>query len=83
MSQYGCRGGERNCATPRTIHVSRYENQTNPKDLRIAIQLRDNVRSIITRDANLIKISFENRFGVFNKNKIGLLTLVSRVRYGS
>jgi len=52
------------------VFVSAYEKLNNKKDLRIAIQLRDNVRSLLKRDANKIIISVENRFGVFSQNKI-------------
>lgn len=39
-------------------------------DLRFAIQLRDNVRSILEKRGSRVILNIENRFGVFSKQKI-------------
>lgn len=49
------------------VFVSAYRKASNPKDLRIAIQLRDNVRSILKREPNKIVVEVESRFGVFTQ----------------
>jgi len=52
------------------VYVSVYPKPGAPNDLRFAIQLRDNVRSILESRNNKITLSLENRFGVFTKRKI-------------
>lgn len=53
-----------------TVYISGYKKPGAAQDVRFAVQLRDNVRSLIdTRGKNII-LSIENRFGVFSKNKI-------------
>lgn len=52
------------------VFVSAYRKASNPKDLRIAIQLRDNVRSILKREPNKIVLEVESRFGVFSQRTI-------------
>jgi type IV pilus assembly protein PilQ len=52
------------------IFVTAYKKPNTKNDLRIAIQLRDNVRSILERSENNIILSVENRFGVFSQSKI-------------
>ncbi len=49
------------------VFVSAYKKPNASNDLRIAIQLRENVRSNITRKGNTITLAIENRFGVFNQ----------------
>ena len=49
------------------VFVSAYPKPGAPSDLRIAVQLRDNVRSILKRKANRIVLEVENRFGVFDQ----------------
>lgn len=49
------------------VFVSAYKKPDSDKDLRIAIQLRDNVRSVLKRKENSIVLQIENRFGVFNQ----------------
>lgn len=53
-----------------TVYVSGYPKPGSPSDIRFAIQLRDNVRSILDRNGNKIILSVENRFGVFSKNRL-------------
>jgi len=49
------------------VFVSAYPKPGAPNDLRVAVQLRDNVRSILKRKANRIVLEVENRFGVFDQ----------------
>ncbi|MBH47631.1 MAG: hypothetical protein CME71_05630 [Halobacteriovorax sp.] len=52
------------------VFVSAYKKPESKNDLRIAIQLRDNVRSVLKRKENAIVLQIENRFGVFNQRVI-------------
>jgi type IV pilus assembly protein PilQ len=52
------------------VFVSAYRKSSNPEDLRIAIQLRDNVRSLLKRAPNKIVLEVESRFGVFSQRTI-------------
>ena len=52
------------------VYISGYKKPGTSKDLRFAVQLRDNVRSILENNNNKIILNIENRFGVFSKNKI-------------
>lgn len=52
------------------VFVSAYPKPDSPTDLRIAIQLRDNVRSVLKRQSNRLVLEVENRFGVFNQNDV-------------
>ncbi len=52
------------------VFISAYRKSSSPKDLRIAIQLRDNVRSILKRETNKIILEVESRFGVFSQRAI-------------
>lgn len=52
------------------VFVSAYKKPGTEKDLRVAIQLRDNVRSVLKRKENAILLQVENRFGVFNQNNL-------------
>lgn len=54
------------------IFVTGYKKPNSDEDLRIAIQLRDNVRSFIERKDNNIILNIENRFGVFSKAEVDL-----------
>ena len=54
------------------VFVSAYKRPGKENDLRIALQLRDNVRSILTKDDNKIILDVENRFGVFSQKQIQL-----------
>lgn len=53
-----------------TVYVSGYKKPGSTNDIRFAIQLRDNVRSILEPSGNKIILNIENRFGVFSKGKI-------------
>ncbi len=52
------------------VFVSPYKRADNPLNTRIAIQLRDNVRSILQKSDNKLTLLIENRFGVFNQKDI-------------
>ncbi len=52
------------------IFVSAYPKPGAVEDTRIALQLRDNVRSVLKRKANRIVLEVENRFGVFDQRDI-------------
>lgn len=53
-----------------TVFISGYRRPGTKNDVRFAVQLRDNVRSILeTRGKNIV-LNIENRFGVFSKTKI-------------
>jgi type IV pilus assembly protein PilQ len=53
-----------------TVYISGYKKPGSTNDIRFAIQLRDNVRSILETKENKIYLNIENRFGVFSQNKI-------------
>lgn len=53
-----------------TVFISGYKKPGSTSDIRFAVQLRDNVRSVLeTRGKNIV-LNIENRFGVFSANKI-------------
>lgn len=56
--------------TGSVVMVSPYLRPGSEKDIRIAIQLRDNVRSMIEKKENKLTLSIENRFGAFSKTKL-------------
>ena len=52
------------------VFVKAYNKPKNEKDIRVAIQLRDNVRSVLVRKPNRIILQIENRYGVFSQKKV-------------
>jgi type IV pilus assembly protein PilQ len=52
------------------VFVSAYRKPGSPRDIRIALQLRDNVRSLLKREPNRIILEIENRFGAFSNVEI-------------
>ena len=50
------------------VYVSAYKNPKNKNDVRVALQLRENVRSNLIQEKNKIILKVENRFGVFNED---------------
>jgi type IV pilus assembly protein PilQ len=52
------------------VYISGYAKPGATQDVRFAVQLRDNVRSVLETQGNKIILSIENRFGVFSKAKI-------------
>jgi type IV pilus assembly protein PilQ len=52
------------------VFVSPYTKPGEKGSIRIALQLRDNVRSILKRKSNRIVLEVENRFGVFDQRSI-------------
>lgn len=53
-----------------TVYISGYPKPGATNDVRFAIQLRDNVRSILEVQGRKIILSIENRFGVFSKKRV-------------
>ena len=53
-----------------TVFISGYKKPGSASDVRFAVQLRDNVRSILETSGRNIVLNIENRFGVFSQNKI-------------
>ncbi len=56
------------------VFVTGYKKPNSDNDLRVAIQLRDNVRSYVEKKDNQIILNIENRFGVFTKAEMSLNT---------
>ncbi len=52
------------------VFVSAYVNPKNKNDLRVALQLRDNVRSVLKRKDNRVVLEIENRHGVFSQKEL-------------
>jgi type IV pilus assembly protein PilQ len=52
------------------VFVSAYRKEKSSKSIRIAIQLRDNARSLLKKRGNKLILSVENRFGVFSKSQL-------------
>jgi len=53
-----------------TVYVSGYPRPGAKDDLRFAVQLRDNVRSLLETSGNRIVLNIENRFGVFPRSRV-------------
>lgn len=53
-----------------TVFISGYKKPGTEKDIRFAVQLRDNVRSVLESKGNKIVLNIENRFGVFSRNRV-------------
>lgn len=49
------------------VYVKAYPKPGSPNDLRLAVQLRDNVQSQLDNQGNRLILSIENRFGVFSQ----------------
>ncbi|MEI8346374.1 MAG: AMIN domain-containing protein [Pseudomonadota bacterium] len=56
--------------TGSVVFVSAYKKPGKPSDTRVAVQLRDNVRSILSQQENKVILNIENRFGVFSQNQV-------------
>lgn len=52
------------------VYISGYKKPGSANDIRFAIQLRDNVRSVLESQGKNIVLNIENRFGVFSKAKL-------------
>ena len=53
-----------------SVYISGYKKPGSTNDVRFAIQLRDNVRSVLENKENKVILNIENRFGVFSQAKI-------------
>lgn len=51
------------------VFVKAYKKPKSDKDIRVAIQLRDNVRSVLVRKPNKVVLQIENHYGVFSQSK--------------
>lgn len=52
------------------VYISGYKKPGSENEVRFAVQLRDNVRSLLEFKDNQIILNIENRFGVFSRDKI-------------
>ncbi len=52
------------------VYVNVYKKPGTKNDIRVTIQLRDNVRSILETQRNKLILSVENRFGVFGQQQM-------------
>jgi type IV pilus assembly protein PilQ len=52
------------------VYVKTYKKPKSTNDIRIAVQLRDNVRSALVRKQNRVVLQIENRYGVFSQSKV-------------
>ncbi len=52
------------------VYISPYKKPGSKSAIRFAIQLRDNVRSILENKGNRVVLSIENRFGAFSRAKL-------------
>jgi len=52
------------------VFVNMYKKPNSKDDLRVAVQLRENVRSIIEKFPRKIIVKIENRFGAFNQKVV-------------
>jgi type IV pilus assembly protein PilQ len=53
-----------------TVFISGYRKPGTTGDVRFAVQLRDNVRSILEVRGKTVILNIENRFGVFSQSKL-------------
>ena len=53
------------------VYISPYKKPGSPNDIRVVIQLRDNVRSFLETLQNRLVLNIENRFGVFSDQRSG------------
>ncbi len=53
-----------------TVFISGYKKPGTKSDVRFAVQLRDNVRSILENKGKSVILNIENRFGVFSQKKL-------------
>ena len=51
------------------VFIKAYKKPKEEKDIRAAVQLRDNVRSVLIRKPNKVILQIENRYGVFSQKK--------------
>ncbi len=57
--------------TGAVVFVSAYKRPSSPNDVRVVLQLRENVRSKIRTEGKRTILTLENRFGVLTRNNIG------------
>jgi len=71
-SQRVMRGFDASQFTGAVVYVKAYKKSSSEEDVRVAIQLRDNVRSNLVRSQNKITLQIENRFGAFSQGNNSL-----------
>ena len=52
------------------VLIKAYRKPRNPKEVRVALQLRDNVRTLLKKESRKVILEIENRFGVFTQQDI-------------
>lgn len=52
------------------VYMKAYRKPNSKTDIRVAVQLRDNVRSLLVRRPNKVILQVENRYGVFSQVKV-------------
>ena len=62
------------------VFISAYPKPQNTKDIRVVLQLRDNVNSKLEKQNNKTILMIENRFGVFAQMKRGLKDILEQGR---
>jgi type IV pilus assembly protein PilQ len=52
------------------VYLSAYPKKENPKDIRVNVQLRDNVRSVLVKEGKVLKLKIENVFGALDEVEV-------------
>ena len=52
------------------VYISPYAKPNSPDDVRVNIQLRDNVRSVVNQYGKRVILKVENRFGAFTQEDL-------------
>ena len=52
------------------VYLSAYPKKDSPGDIRINIQLRDNVRSVLVKEGKVLKLKIENVFGALDEVEV-------------
>lgn len=52
------------------VYLSAYPKKDSPEDIRINVQLRDNVRSVLVKEGKVLKLKIENVFGALDEAEV-------------
>tara|TARA_B100000925_G_scaffold291314_1_gene278924 strand:+ start:3076 stop:4917 length:1842 start_codon:yes stop_codon:yes gene_type:complete len=52
------------------VYLSAYPKKDSPNDIRINVQLRDNVRSVLVKEGKVLKLKIENVFGALDEVEV-------------
>lgn len=52
------------------VYLSAYPKKDSPDDIRINVQLRDNVRSVLVKEGKVLKLKIENVFGALDEVEV-------------